>query len=113
MLADDVKELQDIVGRVNRHRQAARGRLAGGRPQQIERAGLYFARHEEHVLSRDRLIEVVWGNRVHIVDRTIDTHVSNLRKKIQACEYRIKAVHGIGYTFKKTDNAKISREAAA
>jgi len=45
----------------------------------------------------------VWGNRVHIVDRTIDTHVSNLRKKIQGCEYRIKAVHGIGYTFKKAD----------
>lgn len=64
---------------------------------------LYFARHEEHVLSRDRLIEAVWGNRVHIVDRTIDTHVSNLRKKIQSCEFRIKAVHGIGYTFKKSD----------
>jgi DNA-binding response OmpR family regulator len=72
---------------------------------------LYFARHEEHVLSRDRLIEAVWGNRVHIVDRTIDTHVSNLRKKIQGCEFRIKAVHGIGYTFKRGDD-KAERDAA-
>jgi DNA-binding response OmpR family regulator len=72
---------------------------------------LYFARHEEHVLSRDRLIEAVWGNRVHIVDRTIDTHVSNLRKKIQGCEFRIKAVHGIGYTFKRADD-KQERDAA-
>jgi len=76
---------------------------------------LYFARHEEHVLSRDRLIEAVWGNRVHIVDRTIDTHVSNLRKKIQGCEYRIKAVHGIGYTFKRVDaknDTKLTKDAA-
>jgi DNA-binding response OmpR family regulator len=61
----------------------------------------HFARHEEQALSRDQLIEAVWGTSVHILDRTIDTHVSNLRKKISTADYEIRSVHGVGYVFKR------------
>ncbi len=53
------------------------------------------------MLTREQLIDAVWGSGVHILDRTIDTHVSNLRKKILPATHEIRSVHGVGYTFKK------------
>jgi DNA-binding response OmpR family regulator len=62
----------------------------------------YFMRHEDHVLSRNQLIDAVWNNQVNVVDRTVDMHVSNIRKKISASAYTIKSVHGVGYRFTKS-----------
>jgi two-component system phosphate regulon response regulator PhoB len=60
---------------------------------------LYFARHEGHVLSRDQLISGVWGNDVHVLDRTVDSHVSKLRKSLEESTHAILPVHGVGYKF--------------
>lgn len=62
---------------------------------------LHFAINEERVLSREHLIDTVWGSGVHVVDRTVDTHVSNLRKKIALADYEFRAVHGVGYSFQR------------
>jgi DNA-binding response OmpR family regulator len=58
---------------------------------------LHFAKHEEDVFSRDQLISYVWGENVHIFDRTIDTHISHLRKKLKGCQYSLDSIHGVGY----------------
>lgn len=60
-----------------------------------------FATHVDHVLSRDQLINAVWGSKVTVIDRTIDTHICNLRRKLGEISYEIKAVLGEGYRFKK------------
>ena len=49
------------------------------------------------VLSRDRLIDLVQGEGVTVVDRSIDTHVFGLRKKLGDCADVIETVRGVGY----------------
>lgn len=60
---------------------------------------LVLAQTPGHIFSRDQIILSVWGNDSSITSRVIDTHVSNLRKKISASTYTIHSVHGRGYQF--------------
>lgn len=62
---------------------------------------VYLAQHEEHVFSREHLLEVVWGKSLHVADRTVDMHVSNLRKKLVGSSHVIRSVHGVGYQFQR------------
>lgn len=61
----------------------------------------YFLRHEEHVLSRERLLNEIWGDASRVFDRTVDMHVSKLRKKIGESNFAISAVQGVGYRLAK------------
>jgi two-component system alkaline phosphatase synthesis response regulator PhoP len=61
-----------------------------------------FIRHRGHALNRDRLLDEVWGREAFVTDRAVDTHITNLRKKIesQASEPRfLVSVRGMGYRF--------------
>jgi DNA-binding response OmpR family regulator len=54
------------------------------------------------LLSRDRLIERVWGKGVSITDRVVDNHILNLRRKLEATPAEPKyllSVRGLGYRF--------------
>ena len=65
-----------------------------------------FVRHAGQVLSRDRLAEHVLGRRLAAFDRSIDVHVSNLRKKLgdpAGGREHIRAVRGEGYMFVRVD----------
>lgn len=55
--------------------------------------------HPDRVYSRDQLLDLVWGSNVHVGPRTVDMHVSNLRKALEAGGYHrmIETVHGSGY----------------
>ena len=61
-----------------------------------------FVRSRGRVLSRDQLLDEVWGRGTFVTDRVIDTHITNLRKKIEpepaAPRYLI-SVRGVGYRF--------------
>ncbi|MCI0694795.1 response regulator transcription factor [candidate division KSB1 bacterium] len=62
----------------------------------------YFIRHRGELLTRDRLLENIWGYKVYPATRTLDTHVRRLRKHIEPDPdqpHYIKTVHGIGYLF--------------
>ena len=63
---------------------------------------LHFARHEDQVFSRDQLITAIWGDGVHILDRTIDTHICHLRQKIRESTYTLESVYGAGYRLTRT-----------
>jgi len=57
-----------------------------------------LASHRGRVLSRGQLIATVYGGDHHISERTIDTHVRNLRSKLAAAGAPvIETVHGVGY----------------
>ena len=61
-----------------------------------------FIRHRGRVLDREKLLDLVWGPGTAITDRVVDTHIANLRKKIepQPSEPRYLAgVRGAGYRF--------------
>jgi DNA-binding response OmpR family regulator len=59
----------------------------------------WLTRHLDEVFTRQQLIQSIWGGDIHVTARTVDTHVSNLRKKLIACSHAIHSVHGIGYRF--------------
>lgn len=51
-----------------------------------------------HILSRQALIDAVYGHNIHVSDRTIDSHIRNIRSKLGAagCSDAIETVHGVG-----------------
>lgn len=54
------------------------------------------------VLSRERLLDAVWGHDIHVTDRAVDNHVVGLRRKIEAdpgAPKHIVSVRGMGYRF--------------
>ncbi len=61
-----------------------------------------FVRSGGRVLSREQLIEAAWGQGIAITDRAVDTHVFNLRRKIErdpADPRVLLSVRGLGYRF--------------
>jgi len=61
-----------------------------------------FIRHRGGVLSRQQLIDAAWGQDTAITDRVVDTHVLNLRKKIEPVPAKprfLTGVRGMGYRF--------------
>lgn len=61
-----------------------------------------FVRHPGEVLSRPRLTDLVWGPGTAMTDRVVDTHIANLRKKIEQNPTRpqyLIGVRGVGYRF--------------
>jgi DNA-binding response OmpR family regulator len=61
-----------------------------------------FIRRRGRVLSRQQLIDAVWGRDTSITDRVVDTHVLNLRKKIEPVPARprfLGSIRGMGYRF--------------
>ncbi len=62
----------------------------------------YFAEHKGATLSRDELLNEVWGYDALPSTRTIDVHVAWLRQKLEPNARRpqfILTVHGLGYKF--------------
>jgi DNA-binding response OmpR family regulator len=63
----------------------------------------FLIKHKDQVVSRDSILDNVWGNSVYVYPRTIDTHIANLRKKIEDDPENPKFIIGvrsIGYKFK-------------
>lgn len=60
---------------------------------------MYFATRPGIVVERDSILNDIWGEDVHVYSRSVDTHVSKLRKKLGNLSYLIESVHGAGYKF--------------
>ena len=64
---------------------------------------LALLRHEGTVVSRNQLLQEVWGYAGQILTRTIDTHIAQLRRKLEpdaARPQHILTVHKVGYRFR-------------
>ena len=65
----------------------------------------YFYSHPNEVLSRDRLLNAVWGIDFFGTTRTLDQHIAQLRKKIEPDPGHptvITTVHGVGYRYESS-----------
>lgn len=58
---------------------------------------LFLCKNPEQVFKREQLLNKVWGYDFMGDTRTVDTHIKNLREKIDYCNKHIKTVWGVGY----------------
>lgn len=63
---------------------------------------LFFLRHPNRIYSREEIITQVWGDDVVVTNRTIDTNITRLRKKLGEYGNNIITRQGFGYGFKET-----------
>ena len=56
-----------------------------------------LAKRPEIIFSRQMLLDSVWGTNVAVTDRTVDTHIAHLRKKIVKSSVQIETVTHEGY----------------
>jgi DNA-binding response OmpR family regulator len=80
--------------------------VRGGRAIEMTRKEFallrFLASREDTVVTRDELLNKVWGFDAYPVTRTVDNHVAGLRAKLEADPARpvyIQTVHGVGYKF--------------
>jgi DNA-binding response OmpR family regulator len=59
-----------------------------------------FVQNKDRVMSRERILETVWRNSV-VSDRTVDTHIVSLRKKLAGFDHVLGTIYGAGYILKK------------
>ena len=56
-------------------------------------------RRPGRVMTRDRLLDEVWGSDITVTARTIDTHLKRLREKLGEAGSLVETVRGVGYRF--------------
>lgn len=64
---------------------------------------LFFLTHQNRIYSRKEIIQKVWGDDVVVTERTIDTNITRLRKKLGSYDKYIVTRQGFGYGFKEKD----------
>jgi two-component system response regulator CpxR len=81
----------------------ARAVTAGGKPVELTTFEFdileMLMRSAGKVLSRDTLMENFYNRKATPFDRSIDMHISHLRKKLENGEALIKTIRGVGYQF--------------
>ena len=80
--------------------------FAGGQPVELTTFEFdileMLMRGAGRVLSRDALMENFYNRKATPFDRSIDMHISHLRKKLNRGDSLIKTIRGVGYQFSKT-----------
>jgi two-component system alkaline phosphatase synthesis response regulator PhoP len=71
-------------------------RLLDLRPKEFDLL-LALAEHQGQVLSRDQLLDLVWGYDFPGGTRTVDAHISHLRSRLDGSQVVIETHRGIGY----------------
>lgn len=56
-----------------------------------------FIKHPRRVFTRNQILTTVWGYDVDVFTRTVDSHISTLRKKLGVSGHVIKSIAKIGY----------------
>tara|TARA_B100000676_G_scaffold309117_1_gene371727 strand:- start:375 stop:1064 length:690 start_codon:yes stop_codon:yes gene_type:complete len=99
--AEDVIEIGDLTMDVAARVVSRGGRRVELAPRELD---LLFAmvRNRDKVVSRQQLLTEVWGHTGEVVTRTVDTHVAELRRKLEAdpsSPRYIQTVRKVGYRF--------------
>ena len=59
----------------------------------------YLLTHRGQILSREHLLQHVWDSNGFVLERTVDVHITHLRKKLEQYGKRIVTKSGYGYMF--------------
>jgi two-component system phosphate regulon response regulator PhoB len=99
-LAEDEVSCGDIVIDRVGHRVKRAGQEVHLGPTEFRLLD-YFLRHPGRVLSREQLLDAVWGSDVYVEARTVDVHIGRLRKALNLPQSQdpIRTVRAAGYAF--------------
>lgn len=80
----------------------------GIQPEQLELTPTEFkilkllARHPGQAFSREQLLEAIkGGGGSRVTDRSVDTHICRVRKKLGSCTHSVEPIYGVGYRLAK------------
>lgn len=99
----DAPDARPVVRQIGRVRIDPAGREVQVNGRRVEMTAKEFdllltlADHKNSVLSREQLLDLVWGYENYGKTRTIDVHVANLRDKLSDSDLIIETVWGMGY----------------
>lgn len=89
--------------RINRNRKEC---VIDGEPLPLSRTEfdllLFFMTHRNRIYSREEIINDVWDKNVVVTNRTVDTNLTRLRKKLGSYGKHIETRVGFGYGFNET-----------
>lgn len=97
--AEQVLQIKDLIIQLDQFDVYFKGERLTLTPKEFELL-LYLANHKGRVLSRDQLLNGVWGFEYDGDTRIVDVHVSHLREKLETDTKEpkyIKTVRGFGY----------------
>jgi DNA-binding response OmpR family regulator len=100
--ASDVMRMGQLEVDPARHEVTIAGLPARLRAREFELLGTLMA-NKGIVLSREKLLETVWGYDFAGETRTVDVHVAQLRKRIAGSGVEIETVFGVGYKLVERD----------
>lgn len=90
---------------VQRHRLALDGKAVSLTQKEFD-LSVYLFQNPGKLLSRDHLLNMIWGINTEVDTRTVDTHVSRLRKKLAldgSKGWKLTPIYGYGYRFDRVD----------
>lgn len=94
----------DLVLDEVRHEVKRSGEVIAFTPREFELLH-YFMKNPNHVLSREQILDAVWGYDYYGDTNVVDVYVRYLRKKLDINEKTyIQTVRGVGYTLKETSS---------
>lgn len=89
----------NLIINTDSHEVQIRGRIIELALKEFELL-LTLVQNKGRVLTRDRLLEIVWGYEYEGETRTVDVHIRYLRKKLGDDEDIIQTIRGVGYKIK-------------
>ena len=95
-LGSHVLRLADVVLDPEKRLVTIAGETVGFRRREFDLLAALL-RQPEVVLSRDQLLDQVWGYEYLGQTRTVDVHVASVRRKLERGHVRIETVTGVGY----------------
>ena len=72
----------------------------------------FFVRNPDRVLSRERILNNVWGVDTFVTDRVVDSHIRSIRKKLSSYKDHVESIYGEGYRFNPAPSSVEKKKAA-
>ncbi|MFA4947319.1 MAG: response regulator [Candidatus Krumholzibacteriia bacterium] len=93
-------KLKDLVMHPGRHEVTVRSKRVDLTSTEF-RILHFLARRPGWVFTRQQIIDAARGEDYAVTDRSVDVHISGLRKKLGPLGAQVETVHGVGYRFKE------------
>ena len=93
-------EAKGVVLDLDRHETLVKGKAVQLRPKEFDLLALLFEKRGR-VLTRQFLVEAIWGKDYIVTSQTLAQHIKNLRGKLGPCAELIETVETVGYKLRE------------